>query len=788
MKKFGYTALVLFLSLASRFAAAAPAGMEQKPLDSRAAIESARFMFSEDASDPRESSMDSGSRRSVDVSPRGDRFVVRVVRGDVERNGLWLEVYTGQVIGRPAEVREVARLFVDGLERLPFSRRLTFDGLNPLSWRDDRTVVFRWEDADHTAQVIAIDIETGKLTYLTRSRADVLEFTLGAGNRVAYLAAAERLQPAEAQQDQFGGQYVSAYDGYSLVDPRATGQGLLLDRKSFEAFLMLDAGPIKLDLPFQRGVQFLPRFSPDGRWAVLERMVRDLPREWHEYDRMRDATLDRFFKPSLAASSQMQAPLSEFVILDASTGTLRRLWDRPNKEWNSEIAWSPDNRLLLVMQALPSIAELRAGAMGRVPVAIVDAVNGDVVVPAWDRCTPPASVAHQVPSWQGSSAFTIAVRDARFRFERRGAGWHCRAREPIEALKRNNSALPIEVVEGLNEPPRLYRRSAKGQQLLLDPNPQLAERALGRVELFTWPSPVAGRSDERGWLYYPVGYQPAERYPLVIQLTGGAAATAHFSLHGRPDDAGLGPGVSVYAAQVLAGRGMMVLGVSRVLPIPANVHEAQIVMQSAENAMQRLDEHGLIDTRRVGLVGFSRSGWIAEYGISHRDHPYAAAITADSTEAGYVNAALLPGYGVSENGTAPFGTGLRQWLENAPTFSVERIRTPLRIVKESGDRDRLLFKWELFARMRELKLPVEYYEVPNRQGADHGGQNPLQSLAQKEGAVDWFDFWLNEHEDSDLVKAEQYARWRELRKLRDDAMKTPRPPLLKWTATAGKSD
>jgi hypothetical protein len=33
--------------------------------------------------------------------------------------------------------------------------------------------------------------------------------------------------------------------------------------------------------------------------------------------------------------------------------------------------------------------------------------------------------------------------------------------------------------------------------------------------------------------------------------------------------------------------------------------------------------------------------------------------------------------------------------------------------------------------------------------------------------VDWFDFWLNSHEDPDPSKAEQYSRWRKLRDARD---------------------
>ena len=53
----------------------------------------------------------------------------------------------------------------------------------------------------------------------------------------------------------------------------------------------------------------------------------------------------------------------------------------------------------------------------------------------------------------------------------------------------------------------------------------------------------------------------------------------------------------------------------------------------------------------------------------------------------------------------------------------------------------------------------------------HGGvsgrryvlEKPLNRLISQGGNVDWFDFWLNRHEDDDPAKAEQYDRWRKLR-------------------------
>ncbi len=41
-------------------------------------------------------------------------------------------------------------------------------------------------------------------------------------------------------------------------------------------------------------------------------------------------------------------------------------------------------------------------------------------------------------------------------------------------------------------------------------------------------------------------------------------------------------------------------------------------------------------------------------------------------------------------------------------------------------------------------------------------------------ALDWFDFWLNGHEDPDTQKTDQYTRWRKLRELHEADLKKSR--------------
>jgi len=51
---------------------------------------------------------------------------------------------------------------------------------------------------------------------------------------------------------------------------------------------------------------------------------------------------------------------------------------------------------------------------------------------------------------------------------------------------------------------------------------------------------------------------------------------------------------------------------------------------------------------------------------------------------------------------------------------------------------------------------------------EHFPSNPAVRMASQGGSVDWFRFWLQDYEDPDPAKAEQYARWHELRKLQEE--------------------
>jgi hypothetical protein len=97
-----------------------------------------------------------------------------------------------------------------------------------------------------------------------------------------------------------------------------------------------------------------------------------------------------------------------------------------------------------------------------------------------------------------------------------------------------------------------------------------------------------------------------------------------------------------------------------------------------------------------------------------------------------------------------------------------KVQTPLLITALNPPS--VLSEWEWFAALTRLNKPVDMMIIED---GDHLLQKPWERMISQQATVDWFSFWLKGEEDPDPAKAEQYVRWRELRKLREqDQAKT----------------
>jgi hypothetical protein len=98
------------------------------------------------------------------------------------------------------------------------------------------------------------------------------------------------------------------------------------------------------------------------------------------------------------------------------------------------------------------------------------------------------------------------------------------------------------------------------------------------------------------------------------------------------------------------------------------------------------------------------------------------------------------------------------------SFHYDKIRTPLRLESDTNDLGIVLNELENYIALKRLHKPVELiYEAHG----DHPVVKPWDRLTSQQGNVDWLLFWLKGEEDPDPAKAEQYARWRELKELQE---------------------
>lgn len=127
-------------------------------------------------------------------------------------------------------------------------------------------------------------------------------------------------------------------------------------------------------------------------------------------------------------------------------------------------------------------------------------------------------------------------------------------------------------------------------------------------------------------MYEPPNPKPGQRHPLVIQTHG--CSEDQFA----PD----GKSTTAMAAQALANVDMIVIqSWGPTGWAPRSVRMARQWMNGIETLIDVLDKQGLVNRGQVGLVGWSYTGWLVEYFISHSHCSIGAAVVADNVDYGY---------------------------------------------------------------------------------------------------------------------------------------------------------
>ncbi len=247
-----------------------------------------------------------------------------------------------------------------------------------------------------------------------------------------------------------------------------------------------------------------------------------------------------------------------------------------------------------------------------------------------------------------------------------------------------------------------------------------------------------------GLLYYPLDYQPGQRYPLVVQTHGGPASSDKFGWHSAHDYvpvlANLG-----YAVLQPNYRGSTGYGDDFLRNMVGSYFD-----QSHKDVMTGVDyliDEGIVDGDRLAKMGWSAGGHMTNKIITYTDR-----FDAASSGAGAVNWVSM--YGQSDTrvyrtpwfGGSPWegGDAVEKYLEASPIFDMHKVTTPtIILVGEDDERVPMPQSVELYRALKANDVPTHLYIAP---GQGHGWRELQQRLFKANVELDWFERWVRNQE------------------------------------------
>lgn len=297
---------------------------------------------------------------------------------------------------------------------------------------------------------------------------------------------------------------------------------------------------------------------------------------------------------------------------------------------------------------------------------------------------------------------------------------------------------------------------------IYDPNPEFGSIRLGKVERLRWRNDLG--LEAWGDLVLPPDYRPDTKLPMIVVQYHSDG----FLRGGTGDE---------FPIHAFAARGFAVLSIER----PAFFAEAKpgirsyddvnaangkgwaerrSLLSSLVTGVNMVIARGVADPARIGITGLSDGASTARFALINTRLFAAAAISTCCVEPksvmiyggiAYADAMRAMGYPPASRDDPAF------WSPYSMALNARTMSRPL--LMQLADEEYLL-GLETFTALREANQPVEMYVFP---GEHHIKWQPAHRRAIYERNLDWFQFWLQSHIDSDPAKAAQYKRWEAMR-------------------------
>lgn len=295
--------------------------------------------------------------------------------------------------------------------------------------------------------------------------------------------------------------------------------------------------------------------------------------------------------------------------------------------------------------------------------------------------------------------------------------------------------------ESASSPNALYALDTKSLRSSLIASPKrdmLADVKLGTCEGWDF---VNSRGDTiNGRFYLPPDFDPAKKYPLIVNYYGGCSPTSRNFESRYPHNAYAAQGYVVYVINPSGATGFGQEFSSR----HVNTAGEGVAQDIIEGTKKFCQEHPFVNDKKIGCIGASYGGFMTQYLQTVTDI-FAAAIShaGISDHTSYWGEGYW-GYSYSEVSMAesyPWSNP-DLYVKQSPLYNADKVHTPLLFLH--GDKDNNVPVGEsiqMFTALKLLNRPTAFVAVADQ---DHHIIDYDKRIKWQDTIFAWFDRYLKD--------------------------------------------
>lgn len=321
----------------------------------------------------------------------------------------------------------------------------------------------------------------------------------------------------------------------------------------------------------------------------------------------------------------------------------------------------------------------------------------------------------------------------------------------IQSLKYNRPFTSFSwLEEDFNLPPRLvFKEIGKKETVVFQSNQQDKAILSLKQEIISYTN-----SDGialKGILYYPLGYSPSKKYPMVVriyqkqnQFANRCPSLAYYESLGLNIRLFLDKGYFVYLPDIV---------------IQGKEGPGLDALDCVNYSLDALAHNPLINWNRIGLIGHSFGGYETDY-IATCSNRFAAFVAGSGAsdivwDANAFNYNFnIPDFVRIEANQyklgVPFSADKDLYFKNNPVYHAEKVNAP--VLLWSGTEDQNVPADQTMAFYNALRRNQKQVIALFYKGEGHDLQNKQAQIDLKSRILDWFDYFLKGKTEIEWIK------------------------------------